>query len=87
MADLGDRFPGIVITDWVPGTHSPRKGIPYGIDPLIAAEWGARLALMSGPEINGMVFLQDHEHALPQSFKGRVKDRLMGRRRSQVRLD
>lgn len=86
VADLGDRFPGIVITDWVPGTHVPRKGIPDGVDPQVAAEWGARLALMSAPEINGMVFLQDHEHAVPRSLKGRVKDRLLGRRRSQVRL-
>ena len=86
VADLGDRFPGIVITDWVPGTHVPRKGIPDGVDPLVAAEWGARLALMSAPEINGKVFLQDQEHAMPRTLKGRVKDRLMGRRRSQVRL-
>lgn len=86
VADLGDRFPGIVINDWVPGTHTPRKGIPDGVDPSHAGEWGARLALMKSPDINGMVFLQDHEHALPRSFKGRVKDRVLGRRRSQVRL-
>jgi NAD(P)-dependent dehydrogenase (short-subunit alcohol dehydrogenase family) len=86
VADLGDRFPGIVITDWVPGTHVPRKGIPDGVDPLVAAEWGARLALMSAPEINGKVFLRDQEHDMARSLKGRVKDRLMGRRRPQVRL-
>lgn len=86
VADLGDRFPGIVITDWVPGTHVPRKGIPDGVDPQVAAEWGARLALMTAPEINGLVFLRDQEHAMPRSLKGRVKDRLLGRRRSQVRL-
>jgi NAD(P)-dependent dehydrogenase (short-subunit alcohol dehydrogenase family) len=86
VADLGDRFPGIVITDWVPGTHTPRKGIPDGVDPGVAAEWGARLALMKSPEINGMVFLQDREHSLPRSLKGRVKDRVLGRRRSRVRL-
>jgi NAD(P)-dependent dehydrogenase (short-subunit alcohol dehydrogenase family) len=86
VADLGDRFPGIVVTDWVPGTHSPRKGVPDGVDPLVAAEWGAGLALMKQPEINGMVFLQDREHAIPRSMKGRVKDRILGRRRSQVHL-
>jgi NAD(P)-dependent dehydrogenase (short-subunit alcohol dehydrogenase family) len=86
VADLGDRFPGIVINDWVPGTHQPRKGIPDGVDPLIAGEWGARLALMKSPDINGLVFLQDREHALPRSFKGRVKDRMLGHRRSQLRL-
>lgn len=86
VADLGDRFPGIVINDWIPGTHTPRKGIPDGVDPAVAAEWGATLALMKSPDINGLVFLQDHEHALPRSLKGRVKDRVLGRRRSQVRL-
>lgn len=86
VADLGDRFPNIVINDWVPGTHTPRKGIPDGVDPVIAAEWGARLALMQSPEINGMIFLRDHEHALPRSLKGRVKDRVLGRRRSQISL-
>jgi NAD(P)-dependent dehydrogenase (short-subunit alcohol dehydrogenase family) len=87
VADLGDRFPGIVINDWVPGTHTPRKGIPDGVDPVVAGEWGAKLALMKSPEINGMVFLQNREHALPKSLKGRVKDRILGRRRSQLRVD
>lgn len=86
VADLGDRFPGIVINDWIPGTHQPRKGIPDGVDPLVAAEWGARLALMKSPEINGLVFLRDFEHASPRSFKGRVKDRVLGRSHVGVRL-
>lgn len=86
VADLGDRFPGIVITDWVPGTHTPRKGIPDGVDPGIAAEWGARLALMTSPEINGRVFLRDREHQPPRSLKGRVKDRMLGHRRPSLLL-
>lgn len=86
VADLGDRFPGIVINDWVPGTHQPRKGIPDGVDPRVAGEWGARLALMKSPDINGLVFLRDREHALPRSFNGRVKDRMLGRRRPHLKL-
>ncbi len=86
VADLGDRFPGIVITDWVPGTHTPRKGIPDGVDPGVAAEWGANLALLQDREINGLVFLQDREHMPPRSLKGRVKDRVLGRGRVRVRL-
>lgn len=86
VADLGDRFPGIVVTDWVPGTHQPRKGIPDGVDPALAAEWGATLALMRQPEINGRVFLRDREHQPPRSLKGRVKDRVLGRGRVRIRL-
>ncbi len=86
VADLRDRFPGIVVTDWVLGTHVPRKGIPDGVDPEVAAEWDARLALMSAPEINGMVFLQDQERTMPRSLKAQVKGGLMGRHRSLVGL-
>jgi NAD(P)-dependent dehydrogenase (short-subunit alcohol dehydrogenase family) len=86
VADLGDRFPGIVINDWVPGTHKPRKGVPDGVDPMLAAEWGANLALLHDREINGLVFLQDREHMQPRSFKGRVKDRVLGQGRVRVRL-
>jgi NAD(P)-dependent dehydrogenase (short-subunit alcohol dehydrogenase family) len=86
VADLGDRFPGIVVTDWVPGTHQPRKGIPDGVDPVVAAEWGATLALLRQPEINGRVFLRDREHQSPRSLKGRVKDRVLGRGHMRIRL-
>lgn len=86
VADLGDRFPEIVITDWIPGTHKPRKGIPDGVDPQLAGEWGANLALMHDPALNGRVFLQDNEYMPPRSLKGRVKDRVMGRGRVRVRL-
>lgn len=86
VADLGDRFPGIVITDWIPGTHKPRQGVPDGVDPVLAAEWGANLALLHDREINGMVFLQDREHMQPRSLKGRVKDRVLGQGRGRVRL-
>jgi NAD(P)-dependent dehydrogenase (short-subunit alcohol dehydrogenase family) len=86
VADLGDRFGGIVINDWVPGTHQPRKGIPDGVDPGLAAEWGAKLALMNSPDLNGLVFLRDREHVPPRSLKGRVKDRVLGKGRARVRL-
>jgi NAD(P)-dependent dehydrogenase (short-subunit alcohol dehydrogenase family) len=87
VSDLGDRFPGIVINDWVPGTHTPRRGIPDGVDPQRAAEWGANLALMADRAINGLLFLQDREHVLHRSLKGLVKDRVLGRDRVRVRLN
>jgi NAD(P)-dependent dehydrogenase (short-subunit alcohol dehydrogenase family) len=86
VADLGDRFPGIVINDWVPGTHKPRRGIPDGVDPELAGEWGANLALLHDRAINGLVFLQDREHLPPRSLRRRVKDRVLGQGRTRVRL-
>ncbi|NHB77939.1 SDR family oxidoreductase [Rhodobacter calidifons] len=86
VADLGDRFPGIVINDWIPGTHTPRRGIPDGVDPRLAAEWGADLALLDDRSINGRLFLRDCEHQPAQTLRGRLKDRVLGRGRVRVRL-
>ncbi len=86
VADLGDRFPGIVINDWIPGTHAPRRNIADGVEPSLAAEWGANLALMDAPEVSGMVFLRDCEYRPNVSLRHRLKDRLLGKSRALVRL-
>ncbi len=57
--------------------YSVSKGAPDGVDPGLAAEWGAKLALMNSPDLNGLVFLRDREHVPPRSLKGRVKDGLI----------
>jgi NAD(P)-dependent dehydrogenase (short-subunit alcohol dehydrogenase family) len=87
VADLGDRFPGIVINDWIPGTHAPRRNIPDGVEPSVAAEWGANLALMDAPMLNGLVFLQDGEYRQHHSLRRRLKEHFLGRGRAPVRLD
>jgi NAD(P)-dependent dehydrogenase (short-subunit alcohol dehydrogenase family) len=86
VADLGDRFPGIVVSDWIPGTHQPRRGVPDGVETGVAAEWGARLALMRSPDLNGVVFLRDREHLPPRSLKRRVKDRVLGKAKVRAHL-
>ena len=57
-----------------------------GVDPALAGEWGANLALMQDRALNGRIFLQNHEYQPPRSLKGRVKDRVLGRGRVRVRL-
>ena len=87
VADLGDRFPGIVINDWIPGTHAPRRNIPDGVEPGLAAEWGATLALMDAPRLNGLVFLRDGEYRQHYSFRRRLKEHVLGKSSAPVRLD
>jgi NAD(P)-dependent dehydrogenase (short-subunit alcohol dehydrogenase family) len=86
VADLGIRFPGIVINDWIPGTHAPRRNIADGVDPSVAAEWGANLALMDAPMLNGLVFLRDGEYRQRHSFRRRLKEHVLGQSRAPVRL-
>lgn len=81
LADLADRFPGIVITDWMPGMLATRMGVPHGLDPAQAARWGATLALWHDPALNGAVFERDREILAPRGLKGRIKDTLLLRRR------
>lgn len=86
VADLGDRFPDIVINDWIPGALKTRMGIPDGIDPADAAKWGVRLALWHDPMLTGRLFDQDTEFLEPISLKRKILNRVIGRKRVPLRL-
>ncbi len=77
VADLGDRFPGIVIGDWMPGMLRTGMGIPDGLDPAQAARWGVELGLRCEPALNGAVFEQDREVPAPRGLKGRIRDLIL----------
>ncbi|KNG93541.1 SDR family oxidoreductase [Pseudaestuariivita atlantica] len=85
LADLGDRFPDIVIGDWLPGMLRTGMGIPDGVAPEEAAEWGATLALWHDRSLSGTTFEMATELLPGRGLKGRVKDLLMMRRRAQPR--
>ena len=88
VADLADRFPGIVLSDWMPGILATRMGVEGGLDPAVAARWGATLALWRDPSLNGTLWEMDREVLPPRGLKGRLADRLLGRgRRVARRLD
>ena len=80
VADLGDRFPDIVITDWMPGMLATQMGIPDGLAPEIAAGWGAALALWHDPTLNGATFEMDREILPPRGLKRKVKDAMLLRK-------
>ncbi|WP_425071547.1 SDR family oxidoreductase [Sagittula sp. S175] len=81
LADLGDRFPGIVVSDWMPGMLATGMGIADGLAPEVAAEWGARLALSRDVSLSGSVFEMDREVLPEPGLKGRLKDLILLRRR------
>lgn len=73
IADLADRFPDIVIGDWMPGMLATQMGIEDGLAPEIAAGWGAALALMHDPALTGAVFEMDREIIHGNKWKRRIK--------------
>lgn len=77
VADLADRLPQIVVNDWLPGMLATGMGVADGLDPAIAARWGATLALWHDPGLTGTVFERDEEILPPRSLKGRIRDRLL----------
>ncbi|MDO6586304.1 SDR family oxidoreductase [Salipiger sp. 1_MG-2023] len=87
VADLADRFPDIVINDWLPGMLRTDMGIPDGTPPDTAAAWGVQLALDLDPALTGSVFEIDSEVLPPRGLKGRIKDAALLRRRRPRRLD
>ncbi|WP_299937942.1 SDR family oxidoreductase [uncultured Pelagimonas sp.] len=86
IADLSDRFPDIVISDWMPGMLQTEMGIPDGIPPKQSAVWGARLALMRDPSLTGSVFEMGSEILPPRGLKGKIKDVLLLRRQKPRQL-
>lgn len=77
IADFADRFPGIVISDWMPGMLQTEMGIPDGIPPEQSAKWGAKLAQMCDLDLTGTVFEVDREVLPPRGIKGKIKDTLL----------
>ncbi len=61
-------------------------GVPDGLDPALAATWGAALALWQDPSLNGAVFEMDREILPPRGMKSRLRDALLLRRRQPRRL-
>ena len=86
LADLADRFPNIVISDWMPGMLATEMGIPNGLSPEQSAIWGAELALWHSPSLNGATFEQDREILPPRGLKSRLKDRLFLRQTKPRKL-
>ncbi|MDU8910821.1 SDR family oxidoreductase [Aestuariicoccus sp. MJ-SS9] len=87
IADLADRFPGIVIGDWMPGMLDTAMGVPDGLSPEDAARWGAELAQRMDPSLTGTLFERDAEILPPRGLKGRIKDLLLLRRRAPRRIE
>ena len=86
VADLADRFPHIVINDWMPGMLRTQMGVSDGLDPAVAARWGVALALWDDPSLTGTVFERNREVLPPRSLQGRIKDRVLLRPRRTARL-
>lgn len=87
IADLSDRFPGIVIGDWMPGMLNTGMGLPDGLPPESAAAWGVELACRHDPALTGTVFERNVEVLPPRGLKGKLKDAVLLRRRRPRRLD
>jgi L-xylulose reductase len=79
IADVCDRFPDIVISDWVPGVLATDMGLPDGISPEEAARWGAELALWSDQSLTGTLWQRDQEVLPAQSLKRRLLNKIRGK--------
>lgn len=86
LADLGDRFPDIIITEWIPGALDTDMGIPEGIDPREAAQWGVKLAQMQDRAISGLIFERDRSMSQPIGLKRRLLNRFLGQGAAEFRL-
>lgn len=87
IADVCDRFPDIVINDWMPGALATGMGIPDGLDPAVAARWGIALALWHDRSLTGTIWERDTEQLPPRSLKRRLRDMVLRTAPQPRRLD
>lgn len=73
IADIADRFPDIVVGDWMPGMLATQMGIEDGLAPDVAAGWGAALAMMHEPALTGTTFEMDREILSGSGLKRKLK--------------
>lgn len=76
IADVCDRFPRIVVNDWMPGQLATRMGLADGLDPAVSARWGVALALDDDTSLTGSIFERDAEQLPPKSLKRRLVERV-----------
>ncbi|SIT81842.1 SDR family NAD(P)-dependent oxidoreductase [Pontibaca methylaminivorans] len=77
VSDLCDRFPGIVINNWMPGALATTMGVKDGTPPEVAARWGVNLALWHDPDISGTTWERDFEILPVRSLRRRLLDTLL----------
>lgn len=77
--DIADRFPDIIVTDWVPGVLDTQMGRSDGLDPSEVAVWGVNLALLDDRELTGATFERFTEVRAPKSLKKKIVDLVLGR--------
>ena len=78
VRDLSDRFPNIVINEWIPGALQTKMGLETGLDPAEVAKWGTALALWRDPDLSGATFVKDVEHLPSLSLKRRLWNKISG---------
>ena len=76
VADLGKRFPDIIVNDWIPGMLDTKIGSPDGLEPRQAAVWGVELCLRRTPDLNGRVFDMNQDVPPERGLKQRIAERL-----------
>lgn len=86
VADLGDRFPDIIVSEWMPGILKTDMGRADGLAPEVAADWGVNLSLKHDRRLNGLVFDRDREILTPMSLKRRLFNKLIGQTRTAMHL-
>ena len=71
-AEVGSDYPDILVNEWVPGGLKTTMGIPDGIDPDVAAGWGAALLDLPPGGPTGRIFDREHLVEPPKSLKQKV---------------
>jgi NAD(P)-dependent dehydrogenase (short-subunit alcohol dehydrogenase family) len=69
-------YPDILVNEWVPGSLNTEMGIPEGIAPATAAQWGLKWIDLPPGGPSGEIFSGDKQVEPPASLKRKVLRKL-----------
>lgn len=75
--DLAARNIPVAVLEWVPGHLNTQMSEFTGMDPQIAAGWGADLIERDLGDKNHAIFEQNWEWQAPKGLKQKIKDKLL----------
>lgn len=87
VADLQDRFPDIIINDWMPGIMNTSMGLAHGLDPTKVAARGVQLALRQERALNGLLFEVDRSKPPEMGWKRKALNAILRQKPQQFFLD
>jgi NADP-dependent 3-hydroxy acid dehydrogenase YdfG len=80
-ADLGNKFPDIILVEWIPGHLNTQMSDFTGIDPKTCVDWAVDLINLPENDPSPRIFIGHDEFSPAKGMKEKLKDKFLSFRK------